>query len=92
MGLYVNQDFEGKFIGDSAEQKFQALIKAGGKEISQPQSVAEFSPDLVCVIDNLIWGAAAYIKSPTELSYFIGSQDPRPKRWLLLPGVEKIAR
>ena len=86
MGRYVNKTSRGA-VGTSALAKFDAIVADGGKEIKTPK---EFQPNLVCVVDNGMFGAAAYAYSPREMEVF-KMPDGRPKRWLVWDKVEEFA-
>ena len=40
---------------------------------------------VVCVVENGPFDACAVAYSPGELDYFQSPDDPRPKRWLVVP-------
>jgi hypothetical protein len=86
MGRYINE-IEGNHIGVSAKAKAHSLLKAGATEIDTP---VEFQEDLVCVVDNGPFGAAAWAYDKREFNVFM-HPDERPKRWFIFKDVEKYA-
>lgn len=79
MGLYVNSTYLGD-MPDPFDGKCEALLQAGAEEVEMPKS---WIPNLVCVVDNRVFGAAAYLYSPSELKDFSDPKDARPKRWFV---------
>lgn len=86
MGKYVNETSFGP-IGTSASAKCAAIIADGGDEIEEPKSFIE---NVVCVVDNGFFGAAAYAYDAGELNVF-KRPDGRPKRWFIWDKVKKFA-
>lgn len=86
MGKYVNHTSAGA-VGASADSKCQAIINDGGIEIPEPK---EFIPNLVCVVNNGMFGAAAYAYNESEFNCF-KRPDGRPKRWFTWHVVEQYA-
>lgn len=85
MGKYINF-INGKHIGTSYEQKCQAILDAGGEEISTP---TEFKEDLVCVVDNNgLFAAAGYAYDEREMEHFKNHTNGRPTKWFILKDVE----
>jgi len=87
MGRYVNTSSKGA-LGRSAGEKCDGILADGGKEIKQPK---EWQPNLVCVVDNGHFGAAAHAYSEREMKDFQMSTDGRPKRWFVWDNVEAYA-
>lgn len=88
MGKYINQTSNG-MIGASANSKALAIIADGGQAIPQPK---EFVPNLVCVVDNLMFGAAAYCYNEGEFRVFTDPSDARPKKWFIWDKVKDFAQ
>ena len=86
MGKYINE-VNGRFLGVTFREKCNVLREVGAQEISEPQS---FEPNIVCVIDNGHFAAAAYAYNNEELNVF-KSFDVRPKKWFIFEGVEQYA-
>lgn len=87
MGKYVNYTSSGN-IGGSASAKCEALIEDGAVEITTPD---KFMDNLVCVVDNGFFGAAAYAYSENEFRVFMDPYDGRPKRWFIWDKVQNYA-
>lgn len=85
MGKYIN-NISG--VSLPAEGKADVLIANGAQEIEQPQT---FKENLVCVVDNGYFEAAAYCFDKNEFKNFTQPEDFRPKRWLILEGVSEFA-
>lgn len=86
MGRYVNSTSFGN-LGSSADSKCHGILADGAKEISSP---TEFQPNLVCVVDNGMFAAAAYAYCESEMNTFL-RPDGRPKRWFIWDKVEEFA-
>jgi len=87
MGKYVNINSKGS-LGRSAGEKCDGILADGGKEIKTPK---EWQPNLVCVVDNGHFGAAAHAYSEREMKDFQQPSDTRPKRWFVWDKVEQFA-
>jgi hypothetical protein len=87
MGLYVNATGNGP-IGVTFDEKCSALIEAGAKELTEPDGFVE---NLVCVVENIFFAAAAYIFSEEEYEDFNDPDDVRPKRWFVWDDVKSFA-
>ena len=86
MGYYINK-VEGKIAPTVGKTDF-LLTHAKAREIPRPSTLC---PDLICVVSNGFFDAAAYIYSPAELAEFSQSGDPRPKKWLIVPEAAVLA-
>lgn len=87
MGRYVNQTTNGG-TGASFSSKCKALMADGAEEITKP---TKFQENLVCVVDNGYFGAAAFIYNEREFSAFSLPNDFRHKRWFIWDKVELFA-
>jgi hypothetical protein len=87
MGKYINLSQNG-FLGTSFTQKCESLLEAGAIEINVPK---EFVPNLVCGLDNVLFGAAAFIYNEDEFNDFLDPSDDRPKRYFIWDRVEEFA-
>jgi len=88
MGKYINKTEHGP-IGSSFKEKCTSLIKAGAVIIPKPDN---FEDNLVCVVDNGPFAAAAYLYSPVELSDFSVATDKRPKLFFTWDKVKEYAQ
>jgi hypothetical protein len=86
MGKYLNV-INGIGMGSSFREKSTAIEQNGGTKIDQP---TEFESDLVCIVDNGYFGAAAYCYSKSELEHF-SREDGRPKQWYKFPNAAVYA-
>ena len=84
MGYYLNKDINGKPL--KALNKVQDLISSGASLAPKPIS---FQPDLVCVVNNVAFEAAAWAYSEEEMQQFL-FPDGRAKTWLIVPGAEGL--
>jgi len=88
MGVYVNSTSFGS-IGASFNEKCDALKNDGAIELDHaPQT---FQPDLVCVVDNGLFAAAAYLFSEAEFKHFNNPNDQRPKRFFVWHKVKEFS-
>jgi len=87
MGYYINHTSNGP-IGASFSDKVHHLTEDGAIPISPPTS---FQNNLVCVVDNGFFGAAAYCYDENEYQVLI-KNDGRPKTWFLWDKVAHFAK
>jgi hypothetical protein len=87
MGRYINADSKGNSIGTSYREKIDNL-KADGATVVAP---TQFIPNLVCVVDNGPFAAAAYCYSEGEFKEF-NRPDGRDKTWLTYEHAETLAK
>lgn len=73
-------------MGNSFAEKVQFLKN----KHQATATTAEFKPDLVCVVDNGFFAAAAYCYSQGEFEEF--SKTTRPKKWLIVPNAKELAQ
>ena len=87
MGYYINRMPSGEMLAPTRKAD-QLLRVSGAREIMSPQS--SFTSDLVCVVENGLFDAAAFCyneKEQTEFAEF----DGRRKRWLIVPEAAKLS-
>ena len=84
MGYYINHISTGKAL--HAIGKADALIADGAVEVSGD----EFVPNMICVVDNGIFEAAAYAYDEDEYNVF-KRPDGRPKQWLTHPQAKLLS-
>lgn len=49
-----------------------------------------WEPELVCVVSNPTFEAAAWAYNEIEMQAFNRTEDPRPRAWIRLPGVRNF--
>jgi len=84
MGKYINIDSKGNGLPSIGKAK--ALVEDGAIITD-----SSFKPNLVCVVENGFFDAAAYAHNESEAELF-GRFDGRPKTWLIYEHVEKLAK
>jgi hypothetical protein len=84
MGYYINQ-INGKNLNPTS--KTQQLLDGGATLVSGPIT---FRENLVCVVQNGYFDAAAYAYSEEEMNIFL-ILDGRPKTWLIVPGADILS-
>jgi hypothetical protein len=83
MEYYING------IGLTYQQKVNSLIVQHEAEvIGPPETVIE---NLVCVVDNGAFAAAARMKDDREFQQWIAN-DGRRKCWMIVPHVSELAQ
>ena len=85
MGKYINV-INGKTIGASYGEKIAALINNGAERTDD----STFKENMICVVDNGFFAAAAYAYCESEFEEF-KIPDGRPKQWFTMEGVSEIA-
>jgi hypothetical protein len=83
MGKYVNQ-IKGIQLGSSFNSKCEKLSKMGAIHVDD----SAFIENMVCVVDNGFFAAAAYAYSESEYNQF-KQIDGRPKKWFTLENVSE---
>lgn len=84
MGYYINQDSKGKPLPSIG--KAEALLNDGGTKTDN-----SFKENLICVVNNGFFEAAAYCYSEQEYKEFSDPADRRPKVWLVHPEAKKLS-
>lgn len=79
MGKYINQ-IDGTPMGSSFASKCSVLIEKGAQVIDKEE--LKYQEDLVCVVDNGFFGAAAYVYDQEEFDAFQPTKtDMRLRAW-----------
>lgn len=82
MGAYIE-------VPENKGKARQILDIYGGKDVSgeRPLTFADIPPGdaLICVVDNGLFEAAAWVYDRREFVEFSDTRDSRPKQWLLIP-------
>lgn len=84
MGKYINK------VGEKlapARNKAQFLIDEAGATVTEPV----FQKNLVCVVSNMAFDAAAYAYDEDEFRDFLEDRSGRRKVWLIVPDADKLA-
>ena len=87
MGKYINETSNGA-VGASFRNKCDALVEDGATAINPP---TEFQENLVCVVNNGLFAAAAYAYSESEMIEF-KRNDGRTKQWFIYDKVKQFAQ
>lgn len=88
MGWYINRNSKGQQL--EANNKAASLIQDGAKLLFNTPSAWE--PNLVCVVHNGLFDAAAYVKTARDFTDFQNPSDDRPKVWLKYEHAEELAK
>ncbi|MCK9429218.1 MAG: hypothetical protein M0R17_04380 [Candidatus Omnitrophica bacterium] len=83
MGYYINKDSKGNDL--PATNKVALLIADGAIRTD-----SSFKENLICVVDNFMFEAAAYIFSENECDEFKRIND-RNKTWLIHPKAKELS-
>jgi hypothetical protein len=89
VGLYINDTPAGP-LPVKGKAKF-LLEHVPGTELIEPRPMF-WRENLVCVVDNGPFEAAAYCDTPEEFRVFNDPRDPRPKWWLVVFNAAELAR
>ena len=87
MGKYINEDSRGLPIGTSVKVKINSLIADGAIKVSGE----EFLPNMICVVDNLLFAAVAYCENEQEWKEW-KQNDGRIKTWLQYEHAKELAK
>lgn len=90
MGRYINHLSNGRALPALGKADILLTLEPGVKEIGRNE--VKFQPNLVVVVSNGSFEAAAYCYSEREFQEFLDSPyDQRERRWLIVPTVELLA-
>ncbi len=85
MGQYINVTPNGNSL--DAKGKVKQILEEfnGSREVEKPSSLSELSEKdgLICVAENGLFDAAAYVYSDNELADFSLPDDNRKKTWII---------
>lgn len=87
MGYYINTNSKQEGIGASFNDKVKNLLSDGAETVDG----STFQENLVCVVDNGFFAAAAYCFDENEYMNFNTPSDSRPKRWLVYSHAKDLA-
>jgi len=83
---YINKTSKLNSIGSLSVEKCNAILEDGAIEIVQPLKWIE---NIVCVVDNGEYGAAAYVHDKDDFDRCSNPNDRRSLRWFIWSKVEK---
>jgi len=89
MGKYINQNSKGQFIGTYFEEKYKSLVNDGAIKIDVPK---EFKENLVCLVDNQLFGAIGYAYDEREMNDFIDGAGDRKFQWFIYKHAKELAK
>lgn len=89
MGKYINKNSKGESLGSSFNEKLSKLIEDGATPINEPKS---FESNLVCIVDNGMFAAAAYAYDEREMDAFRYGYGGRKFQWLKFEQAENLAQ
>jgi len=84
MGYYIDINSQGQLLPHKG--KALALINDGGEKIKEPR----YQENLICIIDNGAFEAAAYCYCEAEFRYFL-EPDGRSKEWITHPKAKELS-
>ena len=95
MGSYINR-IDKEPVGASAYEKITALIKAGAvavkEDVDENNEPLKYQENLVVVVDNGHFAAAAYAYSEKEYKYFLSTPgDKRMRFWFTFDRAKEFA-
>jgi hypothetical protein len=89
MGNYINSDSKGNSIGTTFTEKQENLIEDGALKIDTPDC---FEKDLVCLVDNGMFAAAAHVYDEREMNAFKKGMGGRKYQWFKFDKAEQLAQ
>lgn len=88
MGFYINV-INGNAVPSRGKVDFLLNNVEGSKKISPP---IQWEENLVCVVNNGAFEAAAYAYSKEEMDVFLYHTGDRPTQWLTVPNAKEYAQ
>lgn len=85
MGYYINNNSKGEPMAASFESKCRSIIADGGVECD-----STFKENLVCVVNNGMFAAAAFAYDEQERDEF-AAHDGREKRWFTYEHAKRLS-
>lgn len=95
MGYYINSLGDGTLLPAKGKADFLLTNIPGAKEISHLaiNLGTETYDNLVCVVENGVFDAAGWAFNASEIKAFLPTyRDRRPRRWLLVPNANLLAK
>lgn len=87
MGYYIDRTPAGN-LPSIGKARFLLDNVEGAKVIAAPK---KWEPDLVCVVENGFFDAAAYAFNRQEMIEFSDPNDRRYKTWMIVPDAAKLS-
>jgi hypothetical protein len=87
MGYYINKLADGTALANQ-DKAGQLVEKVPGTKLASYP--VEFQEDLVCVVQNGLFDAAAYVFDEREMNDF-NYPDGRSRTWLVVPGAKELS-
>lgn len=84
MGWYINN------IGTTFIDKVNTLKNIHHATVTETPT--EWVENIVCVVDNGAFAAAAWMKDQRELDYWLSDKTNRKRVWLLVPNASSLAQ
>lgn len=88
MGYYVNETQNG-YLGTNFEEKCSAFLNVGAVELDNSEI---FVQNMICVVDNGLFAAAAYLYNEDEWKKFTNPTDTRKKRFFQWDKAEEYSK
>lgn len=89
MGNYINQNSKGVTLGATFNDKCKGIESDGAVKIENGTEIT-FQPNLVCVVNNGFFAAAAHAYSEMEMRCFL-EDCGRQKSWYIYVHAESLA-
>lgn len=88
MGMYLERNSKGETL---PRLKGIGLIADDGVLLATGQYRGEWSPDIVCVVDNGGFTAAGWAFNKEEMNQFQPTvRDTRPRAWIRYPHIRQV--
>ncbi len=84
MGYYIDENSKGERL--NPHLKAQQLINDGAKRVNP-----EWQENLICVVENGLFDAAAYCYSEMEFDEFNDVMDSRRRTWITHPMAKELS-
>lgn len=92
MGYYINKNSKGEML--PAQGKAIELLKEAKLVTPQPLHSTEWQENLVCVVENQMFDAAAYVYSVRKMEHFLETKrsgDARKYTWIIHEDAKRLS-